>query len=174
MRAFARSLCRNTEEAEDLTQQALESAWRSRNSFAPGTNLKAWVFKILRNQFYSDKRRSWRVLPLDPTVAAETLMAVSDPTASLELDEVRRAMLELPDDQREALLLVGVAGLPYSEVAMICGCLVGTIKSRVCRARMRLTALVAEGGFARDGRHPGAAAAALVAQADRLAARAAA
>src|SRR5258708_2003331 len=116
MRAFARSLCRDATEADDLTQAALTQAWAYPRSYTPGTNLKAWVFMILRNQFYSDKRRSWRMLQLDPTVAEETLLAVSDPAAALELDEVRRAVLQLPDDQREALILVGVAGLPYGEV----------------------------------------------------------
>ena len=122
MRAFARSLCQDRSQADDLTQDALASAWRRRDSYTPGTNLRAWVFMIVRNQFYSDKRRSWRVSQLDPKVAEETLVAVTAPSAGLELDDVRRAMLELPALQREALALVAVAGLPYHEAAMICAC----------------------------------------------------
>ena len=140
MRAFARSLCHDRTQADDLAQEALASAWRHRGAFTPGTNLKAWVFRIVRNQFYSDRRRSWRVCPLDPDTAAETLVAVSDPNAALQLDDVRRAMLKLSDEQREALTLIGVTGLSYEEVAAICGCSQGTIKSRVSRARRRLLA----------------------------------
>jgi len=152
MRAFARSLCRDRAQADDLTQDALASAWRRRASYTPGTNLRAWVFMIVRNQFYSDKRRSWRVSQLDPKIAEETLVAVTAPTASLELDDVRRAMLELPDLQREALTLVAVAGLPYHEAAMICACAEGTIKSRVSRARQSLVEILARGELKFDSR----------------------
>src|SRR5688572_21359009 len=92
MRAFSRSLCLHMAEAEDLAQEGLAKAWASRGSYQPGTNLKAWTFMILRNQFYSDKRRSWRSTQLDPETAERTLVAVSNPIASLELDEVRRAL----------------------------------------------------------------------------------
>ena len=138
MRAFARSLCRDAVAADDLAQDALLKAWNNRSSYQAGTNMKAWTFMILRNQFYSDKRRSWRSTQLDPEVAERTLVAVSNPIASLELDEVRRALAMLPEDQREALILIGAGGLSYEEVSEICGCAVGTIKSRVSRARNRL------------------------------------
>ena len=98
MRAFARTLCGDMTMAEDLAQDALLRAWNKRGSYEPGTNLKAWTFMILRNQFYSDKRRSWRSTPLDPETAERTLIATSNPLASLELDEVRRALNLLPDD----------------------------------------------------------------------------
>jgi RNA polymerase sigma-70 factor (ECF subfamily) len=174
MRAFARSLCRNRAQADDLTQEAVISAWRRRESYTPGSNLKAWLFTILRNRFYSDARRSWRILPLDPKVAEQTLVAVTNPLAGLELDDVRRGMLALPPIQREALSLVAVAGLSYQEAALICGCPEGTIKSRVCRARRRLTAILARGGMAAAKRPAGRAMASLVADAQRYQLQAAA
>jgi RNA polymerase sigma-70 factor (ECF subfamily) len=174
MRAFARSLCRDATQADDLTQEALFSAWRRRSTFTQGTNLKAWVFMIVRNQFYSDKRRSWRVTQLDPSVAEETLVAVTSPNAPLELDDVRRAMQSLPVEQREALTLIGVAGLPYHEVAAICGCAEGTIKSRVNRARLRLAAILEQGSLPEDDRKPSDAMASMILAAARLSEKAAA
>ncbi len=174
MRAFARSLCRNRAQADDLTQEALISAWRRRESYTPGSNLKAWLFTIVRNRFYSDMRRSWRILPLDPKVAEQTLVAVTNPLAGLELDDVRRAMLALPPIQREALSLIAVAGLSYQEAALICGCPEGTIKSRVSRARVRLTAVLANGRMTAKKRPPGRAMASLVADAQRYQLQAAA
>jgi RNA polymerase sigma-70 factor, ECF subfamily len=157
MRAFARSLCANPAEAEDLAQDALLKAWNARGSYAIGTNLKAWTFMILRNQFYSEKRRSWRSTQLDPESAERSLVAVSDPDAGLELDEVRRALAMLPDDQREALILIGAGGFSYEEVGEICNCATGTIKSRVSRARDRLALILAEGSQPEDGMRPSAA-----------------
>jgi len=167
MRAFARSLCRDRAQAEDLSQDALASAWRHRDSFTPGTNLKAWVFTILRNRFYSGQRRAWRTTELDPEVAENTLIAVSFPTGSLELDEVRRAMLGLPAEQREALVLIAVSGSTYEEVAGICGCAVGTVKSRVSRARQSLLAALDEGDMAAEWQTPGHAMAAILAEGER-------
>jgi RNA polymerase sigma-70 factor (ECF subfamily) len=154
MRAFAHSLCRDRAAADDLAQDALARAWENRRSYQPGTNLKAWVAMITRNQFYSDKRRSWRSQPLDQEVAERTLLAVSNPQATLELDEVRRAMARLPEDQREALVLIGAGGLSYEEVAEICGVAVGTVKSRVSRARVRLAEILIDGDFGTDEVRP--------------------
>ena len=154
MRAFCRSLCRDVTQAEDLAQDGLAKAWASRASFTPGTNLKAWTFMILRNQFYSDKRRSWRSSQLDPETAERTLVAVDDPSGNLELDELRRALSMLPDDQREALHLIGAGGLSYEEAGEICGAAVGTIKSRVSRARDRLALIYAEGLIDDDDMSP--------------------
>ena len=168
MRAFARSLCRDATAADDLAQDALLKAWNNRASFEPGTNMKAWTFMILRNQFYSDKRRSWRSSQLDPEVAERTLEAASNPIASLELDEVRRALACLPDDQREALILIGAGGLSYEEVSEICGCAIGTIKSRVSRARDRLAALLEDGAYDQDDMLPSNAMGNLIAQLDSL------
>ena len=157
MRAFARSLCNNPTEAEDLAQDALAKAWVHRSSFTAGTNLKAWTFMILRNHFYSEKRRSWRSTPLDPDVAERTLVAVTCADGGLELDELRRALTMLPDEQREALILIGAGGLSYEEASEICGVAIGTVKSRVCRARDRLALIYADGSIAKDHRAPSAA-----------------
>lgn len=118
-------------------------AWRSRANYERGTNLKAWAFTILRNQFISEGRRAWRSVPLDPEVAENTLVANDDPLASEELLDVRNAMMGLPNTQREVLILAGPAGLTYEEVAKICGCAIGTVKSRVSRARSALVAILA-------------------------------
>ncbi len=152
MRAFARSLCHADRElGDDLAQDALERALKASDSFTPGTNMKAWTFMIIRNQFYSHRRRSWRSCALDPDTAERSLVAVSNASASLELDELRRALAMLPDDQREALTLIGAGGLSYEEASAITGAAIGTIKSRVSRARDRLALIYAEGGIARDG-----------------------
>ena len=168
MRAFARSLCRDATAADDLAQDALLKAWNNRASFEPGTNMKAWTFMILRNQFYSDKRRSWRSSQLDPEVAERTLEAASNPIASLELDEVRRALACLPDDQREALILIGAGGLSYEEVSEICGCAIGTIKSRVSRARDRLSTIIEDGSYGQDDIRPSSAMVTIIAELDGL------
>ena len=130
--------------------------------------MKPWVFMILRNHFYSDKRRSWRSIQLDPEVAERSLVANDNPTATLELDDLRQAINQLPVTQREALILVGAGGLAYEEAAVICGCPVGTVKSRVSRARAALGALLASGDFVRDGAAAGDATAALLEDLDRL------
>jgi RNA polymerase sigma-70 factor (ECF subfamily) len=146
LRAFARTLCGDRSAADDLAQEALLKAWKARKSYKPGTNLKAWAFTILRNQFYSQQRRAWRSQPLDQEVAEATLVANEDPSAPLELLTLRNALLMLPDDQREALVLVGAGGVSYEEAAEICGCAVGTIKSRVSRARTAVAQIIEEGG----------------------------
>jgi len=167
MRAFARSLCGNAAEADDLSQEGLAKAWACRSRYTPGTNLKAWAFMILRNQFYSDKRRSWRSTSLDPEVAERTLVATSSVEGTLELEELRRAMAMLSDDQREALILIGAAGFSYEEVAQTCGVAIGTIKSRVSRARDRLALIYAEGVIAEDNRLPSVAMTAILHQIDQ-------
>lgn len=146
MRAFARSLTGNDAAADDLTQDALVKAWRARERFRAGTNFRAWVFTIVRNQFYSDQRRSWRQAPWDEEKAKRTLSGPQGLDSIMALDELRRALIELPDDQREAIVLVGAGGFAYDEAAQICGCAVGTIKSRVSRARKALAAMLAEDG----------------------------
>lgn len=146
LRAFARSLCNDPTQADDLAQEALAKAWKARDSFEPGTSIKAWTFMILRNQFYSEKRRSWRITPLDVEMAENTLLANDDPTAPMDLLELRTALAKLPDDQREALILVGAGGMAYEEAAQVCECAVGTIKSRVSRARRALEVLLSEAG----------------------------
>jgi len=165
MRAFARGMCGDATAADDLAQEALLKAWSARGSYQPGTNLKAWVFMIMRNLFYSDKRRSWRSVPLDQEMA-ENKVAVSDPSAAVELDELRRAMMLLPEEQREALILIGAGGWSYEDVAEMTGCAIGTIKSRVSRARDRLALIFAEASIPQDGIRPSAAMANIFAQYD--------
>jgi RNA polymerase sigma-70 factor (ECF subfamily) len=150
LRAFARSLCHDASQADDLAQEALAKAWKARDSFEPGTSIKAWTFMILRNQFYSEKRRSWRSTPLDAEMAENTLVANDNPSAPMELLELRAAMAKLPDDQREALILVGAGGMAYDEAARVCGVAVGTIKSRVSRARKALETILDAGSTRRS------------------------
>ncbi|RFB05159.1 sigma-70 family RNA polymerase sigma factor [Parvularcula marina] len=145
LRAFARSMCGNASMADDLAQEAMLKAWKSRESYKEGTNLRAWVFTILRNHFYSEQRRAWRSQPLDQEVAEGTLMAVDDPSAPLEVLALRNALQKLPSEQREAVILVGAGGLAYDEAAAICGCAVGTIKSRVSRGRSALEEMLNDG-----------------------------
>ena len=143
-------------------------AWDARASYQMGTNMKAWTFMILRNQFYSEKRRSWRSTQLDQEAAERTLVAVDDPEAPVALDELRQALNTLPEEQREALILVGAGGFAYEEAAEICQCAVGTVKSRVSRARKALQATLDRGGYGRDGRPAGDAMRSILADADRL------
>lgn len=138
LRAFARSLCGNPEIADDLAQETLVKAWQSRDSFIVGTNLKAWLFTILRNQFYSDRRRAWRQVAWDQESAERIPGSREDQNWAAELSDTARALSCLSDEQREALILVGAGGFSYEEAARICNCAVGTVKSRVARARRAL------------------------------------
>lgn len=170
LRAFARTLTGDATAADDLAQDAMIKAWDARASFQLGTNMKAWTFMILRNQFYSDKRRSWRSTQLDQEAAERTLVAVDDPGSPIALDELRLAMGMLPHEQREALILVGAGGFAYEEAADICGCAVGTVKSRVSRARKALQGILETGSYDRDGRGAGDAMRSILADAERLSA----
>jgi RNA polymerase sigma-70 factor (ECF subfamily) len=167
MRAFGRTMTGDVTAGEDLAQESLAKAWAARHSYQPGTNLKAWVYMIMRNQFFSEKRRSWRTVPIDQDVVERTAPAISDPASAIALDELRRAMLMLPEEQREALILIGAGGCSYEEVATICGAAVGTIKSRVSRARDRLALIFAEGSIPKDGIRPSNALADIQAQYQR-------
>ncbi|MEN5145878.1 sigma-70 family RNA polymerase sigma factor [Brevundimonas diminuta] len=168
LRAFARTLTGDPTSADDLAQEAMMKAWDARASYQMGTNMKAWTFMILRNQFYSEKRRSWRQTQLDQEAAERTLIAVDDPEAPVALDELRQALRTLPEEQREALILVGAGGFAYEEAAEICQCAVGTVKSRVSRARKALQATLERGGYERDGKSAGDAMRSILADADRL------
>jgi len=113
LRAFARTLCHDPEQAEDLAQEALLRAWQCRDQFQPGTNLRAWLATILRNRFYSlGRRRKWHA-DYDQEIIERTLVAPDDQQAIVELEDVRRALSMLPDFQREALILVGAGGMSY-------------------------------------------------------------
>ena len=138
LRAFARSLCGNPAWADDLTQETLLRAWANRASFEPGTNMRGWLFTILRNTFYTSARRRRREAE-DPDGAHAMRLLISPAQEhSVELRDLRRCMRRLPDEQREALILVGASGFTYKQAAEICGCAVGSIKSRVSRARRAL------------------------------------
>jgi len=168
VRAFARSLCRDRAQADDLAQDALASAWRDRGDSVTGTNLRARVLRLLRNRFYSERRRGWRICRLGPREAAQTLGAVGDPSGALHLDDVRRAMQELSDEQREALTLIGAAGMSYDEAAAICGCSSGAIRSRVSRARQRLLARLSRRAPMRRIPAPDGVMASMIVAAERL------
>ena len=142
VRAFAFSLCGNFARADDLVQETLLKAWQNIDGFEQGTNLRAWLFTILRNTYFSECRRRRReVEDRDGTKAAE-LAVHPGQQGHLDMQDFRRALNLLPPDQREALILVGAAGFSYEEAAAISGCAVGTIKSRVNRARSKLTELL--------------------------------
>ena len=168
LRAFARTLCGDPTAADDLAQDAMLKAWDARESFEMGTNMKAWTFMILRNQFYSEKRRSWRQSQLDQEAAERTLVAVDDPEAPVALDELRQGLGMLPAEQREALILVGAGGFAYEEAAAICDCAVGTVKSRVSRARRALQGILESGAYRRDGSSASEAMNTILAHAERL------
>jgi RNA polymerase sigma-70 factor (ECF subfamily) len=140
LRAFARTLARDPSAADDLTQEALLKAWANRTRFQPGTNLRAWLFTILRNTFYSEYRKRRREVADTDGEHAQRLASRPVQDHGLTVADFARAMARLPDDQREALVLVGAAGLSYDEAAAIMGVAVGTAKSRVSRARARLAA----------------------------------
>jgi RNA polymerase sigma-70 factor (ECF subfamily) len=142
LRAFARSLCGNADQADDLVQETLVKAWRSRTSFAPGSNLKAWLFTILRNTFLSERRkRKFEVHDSDGKLAMQ-LSVKGNQSGHMDLLDFSKAFATLPEEQREALILVGAEGFAYEDAALMCGCAVGTIKSRVNRARVKLAELL--------------------------------
>jgi len=142
LRAFAISLSGNVDRADDLVQETLLRALVNIDSFEPGTNLSAWLFTILRNLFRSEYRKRRREVEDGDGTYAESLKSQPEQEARVEFREFRAALSKLPPDQREALILVGASGFSYEEAAGICGCAVGTIKSRVNRARTRLADLL--------------------------------
>lgn len=143
MRAFAISLCGNRDHADDLVQEALVKAWHHLDSFEQGTNLKAWLFTILRNAYFSELRKTKREVADSEGQLAARLSVPAEQQGHLDLLDLNRALAKLPPDQREALILVGAEGFSYEDAAHISGCAVGTVKSRVNRARTRLNELMA-------------------------------
>src|ERR1700680_1228171 len=142
LRAFAISLSGNGDRADDLVQETLLRALANIDSVQPGSTLPAWLFTILRNLFRSDYRKRRREVEDADGSYAKTLKTQPAQNAHLEFEEFRAALDKLPQDQREALILVGASGFSYEDAAAICGCAVGTIKSRVNRARSKLSALL--------------------------------
>lgn len=145
LRAFGRSLSGNRDLADDLVQETLLKAWAARARFQAGTNMRAWTFIILRNLFLSQMRRARFRGDWDELTASKILAAPASQDRHIELNDMQRALLHLPQPQREALILVGAGGFSYEEAADICGCAVGTIKSRVARGRVALETLLSEG-----------------------------
>ena len=150
LQAFARVLTRNREAAEDLLQDTIVRALRAHRSFAPGTNMLAWLCTILRNQHVSGlRRRRHEAMPIEDLPDSAVSVGPSQ-YDSIAISEIRRALLKLRPEHREVLLMVAAAGLSYGEAAEICGCAVGTVKSRVNRARNELRRLLAGGEYAID------------------------
>lgn len=169
LRAFARSLCRNAVEADDLVQETMLKAWSARNSYIEEANFKAWTFRILRNALYSNWRKNSRLTQLDDTVYEKTAKATDNAETALELAEVSEAIRHLPLEQREALILIAAGGFNYEEVAAIAGVAVGTIKSRVSRGRANLIDLMEKRATSRTSISALGAAQSLLNDADRLA-----
>jgi RNA polymerase sigma-70 factor, ECF subfamily len=138
VRTFALSLSGHRELAEDLAQETLAKAWGARQSFTPGSNLKAWVFAILRNEFYSRQRRDWRQVPWNDALGETIAAPPGEQHWAVELSDTACAMRGLSDPQREALILVGVGGFSQDDAAALSKTPVGTVKSRVGRARKAL------------------------------------
>src|SRR6516225_9839670 len=138
LRAFAMSLTRNIDGANDLVQETLLRALANIESFNPGTNMPGWLFKILRNVFYSEYRKRLREIEDADGSYTESLTSHPEQHGRMAVHEFGAALAQLPLDQREALVLIGALGCSYHEAAVICSCAVGTIKSRVNRARTRL------------------------------------
>jgi RNA polymerase sigma-70 factor (ECF subfamily) len=148
LRAFAKSLVGDRDRADDLVQDTLLRAWQKRGRFEPGTDLQAWLITMLRNLFYSDYRKGRREVEDVDGLYAATLATPAEQPGCVELSDLRSALMRLPDEQREAVLFVGAEGFSYEEAAVICGIKIGTIKSRVNRARRRLAELL---GHDHDG-----------------------
>jgi RNA polymerase sigma-70 factor (ECF subfamily) len=153
LRAFGRSLSGNRDLADDLVQETLMKAWAARLRFQAGTNMRAWTFIILRNLYLSQMRRARFKGEWDDLVADRILAAPASQDKHVELGDMQRALLHLPQPQREALILVGAGGFAYEEAAEICGVAVGTIKSRVARGRVALEAVMSDNTLASRRTH---------------------
>jgi RNA polymerase sigma-70 factor, ECF subfamily len=142
LRAFGMSLTARADQADDLVQETLMKAWNHKNSFAAGTNLRAWLYTILRNEFYTQMRKRRREIEDADGAYSSKVATPGEQEGHLDMADLRIALAQLPDDQREAIILVGASGFSYQEVAEICGVAIGTVKSRVSRAREKLAMLL--------------------------------
>lgn len=147
LHSFARSLCRQGDMAEDLVQETMVRAWSSRHTFLPGSNFRPWLFTILRNQFYNAMRKQARTVTWEPEAAERLLVQEPEQEARIHLEDVERALSQLPDNQREMLLLIAGAGMTYEEAAVAADCKLGTVKSRINRGRAAIRMII-EGGDA--------------------------
>ena len=141
-RAFALSLTRNSAAADDMVQDTVVKAWTNMDKFKRDTNLRAWLFTILRNTYYSSRRKLNREVADVDGAFTGSLSVKPDHDGRMQLADFRKAFETLPDEQREALILVGASGFSYEEAAGMCGVAVGTIKSRANRGRARLAELL--------------------------------
>jgi len=146
LRAFAVSLSGRHDKADDLVQDTVMKAWAKQESFELGTNMKAWLFTILRNEFYSQMRKRGREVQDTDGAFTERMAVHPSQYGIVDLNDFRKALDRLPDDQREAVILIGASGFSYEEAAEICHCAVGTMKSRVSRARTKLQELLQVAG----------------------------
>ena len=142
LRAFGMSLASHADRADDLVQETLMKAWKHQDSFAVGTNLRAWLYTILRNEFYSQIRKHRREVEDADGIYASKVATPAEQDGHLDMADMRLALAQVPEDQREAVILVGALGFSYQEAGEICGAAVGTVKSRVSRARARLATLL--------------------------------
>ncbi len=142
LRAFALSLTRNGATADDMVQDAVEKAWINIDKFEPGTNMRAWLFTILRNTFYTSRRKLGREVSDADGVMTERLSVKPTHDGRLQMADFNVAFDQLPPEQREALTLVCATGFSYDEAAQTCGVKIGTIKSRINRGRARLVELL--------------------------------
>ena len=142
LRSFARGLCGWRGMADDMAQEAMVRAWAARASYIQGTNFRAWIFIILRNQYYSTIRKDARMSTWDPEAAERLLVEAPSQQDGIHVSDVAKALQKLPPEQREVLLIVGASGASYEEAAEIIGCAVGTIKSRLARGRKALALLI--------------------------------
>jgi RNA polymerase sigma-70 factor, ECF subfamily len=154
LRAFARGLCGNRDLGDDLAQEAMVRAWAARDSYTPGTNFRAWMYMIARNQFYTTMRRNSRIGIWDEDMANRLLVTAAAQEHAIHVTDVEKALRKLPADQRETLMLVGAGGVSYEEAAEITGCAIGTVKSRMSRARTALAALIDGPADPETVRHP--------------------
>ena len=146
LRAFAVSLSGRHDKADDLVQDTVMKAWAKQESFELGTNIKAWLFTILRNEFYSQMRKRGREVQDTDGAFTERMAVHPSQYGIVDLNDFRKALDKLPDDQREAVILIGASGFSYEEAAEICHCAIGTMKSRVSRARTKLQELLQVAG----------------------------
>lgn len=146
LRAYARALARNIDQADDLVQDAIVRALAAANQYRPGTNFKGWIFTILRNGYFNELRRNRGFIRPVEAADLEVYSTPADQQAGLEFDDFHRVFSLLPAEQREALVLIGAEGYAYGEAAAICNCPIGTIKSRVGRARGELKRMIDLGG----------------------------
>jgi RNA polymerase sigma-70 factor, ECF subfamily len=142
LRAFGMSLTARADRADDLVQETLMKAWKHHDSFDPDTNMRAWLYTILRNEFYTQLRKRKREVEDADGVYSSQVAVAGEQEGHLAMEDLREALAKLPEDQREAVTLIGASGFSYEESANICGVAVGTIKSRVNRARKRLSFLM--------------------------------